>query len=66
MRFPDTVAAIATPPGQGAVALVRVSGPEAMAVAGAAPVHERRTGETAPADAGTAGSAGPEAMDVQP
>jgi hypothetical protein len=39
---------------------------EAMAVDGAAPVHERRTGETAPADAGAAGSAGPEAMDVQP
>ena len=29
----DTVAAIATPPGQGAVALIRVSGPEALAVA---------------------------------
>jgi tRNA modification GTPase len=29
----ETVAAIATPPGQGAVALIRVSGPEALAVA---------------------------------
>ena len=34
MRFPDTVAAIASPPGQGAVAMVRVSGPAALAVAG--------------------------------
>lgn len=32
MRFPDTVAAIATPPGQGAVAIVRVTGPDALAV----------------------------------
>lgn len=29
----DTIAAIATPPGQGAVAVLRVSGPEAIAVA---------------------------------
>ncbi len=29
----DTVAAIATPPGQGAVALIRVSGPDARAIA---------------------------------
>jgi tRNA modification GTPase len=34
MSFPATVAAIATPPGQGAVALVRITGPEALAVAG--------------------------------
>jgi tRNA modification GTPase len=34
MRFLETVAAIATPPGQGAVALVRVSGPDALAVGG--------------------------------
>ena len=30
----ETVAAIATPPGQGAVALIRVSGPEALSIAG--------------------------------
>ncbi|HEX2187841.1 MAG TPA: tRNA uridine-5-carboxymethylaminomethyl(34) synthesis GTPase MnmE [Longimicrobiaceae bacterium] len=30
--FADTVAAVATPPGRGAVALVRVSGPDALAV----------------------------------
>ena len=34
MRFLETVAAIATPPGQGAVAIVRVSGPDALAVGG--------------------------------
>lgn len=31
--LPDTIAAISTPPGVGAVALVRLSGPEALAVA---------------------------------
>ena len=31
----DTIVALATPPGMGAVALVRISGPEARAVAGA-------------------------------
>lgn len=31
----DTIAAIASPPGQGAVALLRVSGPEARAIGGA-------------------------------
>ncbi len=30
----ETIAAIATPPGQGAIALIRLSGPEAFAVAG--------------------------------
>ncbi len=30
----DTIAAISTPPGEGAIALVRLSGPEAVAVAG--------------------------------
>ena len=34
MRFLETVASIATPPGQGAVAIVRVSGPDALAVGG--------------------------------
>jgi tRNA modification GTPase len=29
----DTIAAVATPPGEGAIALVRISGPEAVAVA---------------------------------
>jgi tRNA modification GTPase len=32
MKFLETVAAIASPPGQGAVAVVRVTGPEALAV----------------------------------
>ncbi|MBX0330057.1 tRNA uridine-5-carboxymethylaminomethyl(34) synthesis GTPase MnmE [Oscillochloris sp. ZM17-4] len=31
----DTIAAIATPPGEGGVGLVRLSGPEALAIAGA-------------------------------
>ncbi|HEX2172277.1 MAG TPA: tRNA uridine-5-carboxymethylaminomethyl(34) synthesis GTPase MnmE, partial [Dehalococcoidia bacterium] len=30
----DTVAAVATPPGEGAIAIVRISGPEALACAG--------------------------------
>lgn len=34
MKFSATVAAIATPPGQGAVALVRVTGPDALSVGG--------------------------------
>jgi tRNA modification GTPase len=34
MSFQETVAAVATPPGQGAVAVLRVSGPDALAVAG--------------------------------
>jgi tRNA modification GTPase len=42
-----TVAAIATPPGQGAVALVRVTGPEAVAVAGR--IFRRRAGSEGPA-----------------
>jgi len=33
MYEPDTIAAIATPPGRGGVAVVRVSGPEAFAIA---------------------------------
>jgi tRNA modification GTPase len=33
MSDPDTIAAIATPPGTGAVALIRVSGPDAFGVA---------------------------------
>lgn len=34
MLFHDTIAAIATPPGEGAIALVRLSGPESIAIAG--------------------------------
>src|SRR5579871_5477879 len=34
MRQEDTIAAVATPPGEGGIAIVRVSGPEARAVAG--------------------------------
>ena len=30
----DTIAAIATPPGTGGISIVRVSGPDAVAVAG--------------------------------
>jgi tRNA modification GTPase len=33
MNLPDTIAAISTPPGEGAIALVRISGPRAVAVA---------------------------------
>ena len=33
MFFHDTIAAIASPPGEGAVALVRISGPEALSIA---------------------------------
>ncbi|MBA3961031.1 MAG: tRNA uridine-5-carboxymethylaminomethyl(34) synthesis GTPase MnmE [Chthoniobacterales bacterium] len=33
-RFPDTIAAVSTPPGEGAIALVRLAGPEAIAIAG--------------------------------
>ena len=48
--FSDTIAAVATPPGRGAVALVRVSGPEALpilfrvcpALHGAAPAPRRQ------------------------
>jgi tRNA modification GTPase len=50
MRFPDTVAAIATPPGQGAVALVRVTGPEALAVGGR--VFRKRSAAGAGGEAG--------------
>ena len=32
-RLTDTIAAIATPPGKGGVALIRISGPEAIAIA---------------------------------
>lgn len=32
MSYHDTIAAIATPPGEGAVALIRVSGPKAIAI----------------------------------
>jgi tRNA modification GTPase len=52
MRFPDTVAAIATPPGQGAVALVRVTGPEALAVGGR--VFRKRGAAGAGGEAGLA------------
>lgn len=34
MYTKDTIAAICTPPGEGGVALIRISGPEALAVAG--------------------------------
>ncbi|MGE3954105.1 MAG: tRNA uridine-5-carboxymethylaminomethyl(34) synthesis GTPase MnmE [Parachlamydiales bacterium] len=34
MNTKDTIAAIATPPGQGGVAIIRISGPDAVAVAG--------------------------------
>ena len=33
MRFEDTIAAIATPPGRGAIAIVRISGPDVRALA---------------------------------
>ena len=33
MTVPDTIAAISTPPGEGAIALVRVSGSNAIGVA---------------------------------
>ena len=36
-----TIAALATPPGEGAIALLRVSGPEAVAIAG--PLFRGRT-----------------------
>ncbi|MGB4574301.1 MAG: hypothetical protein WBI79_04820, partial [Kiritimatiellia bacterium] len=29
----DTIAAIATPPGEGAIAIIRLSGPRALAIA---------------------------------
>ena len=35
MPLSDTIAAIATPPGSGALAIVRVSGPQALSVAAA-------------------------------
>jgi tRNA modification GTPase len=31
--YEDTIAAIATPPGEGGIGIVRVSGPQAMAIA---------------------------------
>ncbi len=34
MLLPDTIVAISTPPGRGAIAIVRLSGPEARAIAG--------------------------------
>ena len=40
MSSHDTIAAIATPPGEGAVALVRLSGPEAIAIV--APLFQGR------------------------
>ena len=41
----ETIAAISTPPGQGAVALLRVSGPEAWEVAGRVFRRKRGGGE---------------------
>ncbi len=35
MLLPDSIVAISTPPGRGAIAIVRLSGPEARAIAGA-------------------------------
>lgn len=44
MLVEDTIAALSTPPGEGAIAVVRVSGPDARAIAGAV----FRGGELAP------------------
>ena len=45
MNLTETIAAIATPPGRGGIGIVRVSGPEAAAIAreltGHAPKHRR-------------------------
>ena len=46
MLLSDTIAAIATPPGEGGIAIVRVSGPEALAVA-ASLFRPRRGGDPA-------------------
>jgi tRNA modification GTPase len=40
----DTIAAIATPPGRGGIAVVRVSGPESRAIVGSLVKRGRRTG----------------------
>ena len=47
----DTIAALATAPGEGAIAVIRVSGPESLALAdrifvGAAPLPSQRAGNT--------------------
>lgn len=44
MRFDDTIAAISTPPGEGGVAMVRLSGPQALAISGQV-FRRRRRGE---------------------
>ncbi|HUZ02982.1 MAG TPA: tRNA uridine-5-carboxymethylaminomethyl(34) synthesis GTPase MnmE [Thermomicrobiaceae bacterium] len=45
--YADTISAIATPPGDGGIGIVRLSGPDAARIAGAL---FRRAGRTAPAD----------------
>jgi tRNA modification GTPase len=45
MLIADTIAAVATPPGEGGIAIVRVSGPDALAVAGAV-FRPSRTGDS--------------------
>ena len=37
----DTIVAIATPPGRGGIGVVRLSGPEAQAIAGGLIAHAR-------------------------
>jgi tRNA modification GTPase len=46
MKAEDTIAAVATPPGRGGIGIIRVSGPEAIRIAG-----EVFQGERAPEDA---------------
>ena len=48
----DTIVAIATPPGRGGIGVVRLSGPDAHAIARALITHPRRT-RAAPRDAST-------------
>lgn len=48
MLAEDTIAAISTPPGEGAVAVIRISGPDAMAIAGRIFKGRRPVAEAAP------------------
>src|SRR5712692_10003864 len=41
MNLDDTIVAIATPPGRGGIGVVRLSGPEARAIAGGLIAHAR-------------------------
>lgn len=52
MEFADSIAAIATPPGRGGIAIIRISGPDALAVAKR--VTSANGAEAAPAAAGDA------------